>query len=104
MAHLSVEPDTLIPMCAARPEKLPPSVAPSGLELVPTPERSAALLALLDGRRRLYIRFRMGGTPVGGNVAYACALRSNALPFHPPGGETLWSPALRIRVRGLEAE
>ena len=92
-------PDTLIPMCAARPEKLPSSVAPSGLELIPTPERIDALLALLEGRRRLYIRFRMDGAPVGGNVAYACALRSNALPFRPPGGEILWSPALRIRVR-----
>ena len=96
--------DALIPMCAARPEMLPAHLASGALESHPSPERIDALLALLDGSRRLYIRFRMGGAPVGGNVAYACALRSNSLPFVTQGGKLHWNPALRIRVRGPQPD
>ena len=87
-----------------RPGALPPGLAPVARKPHPTPERIEALLALLDGRRRLYIRFRMGGAPAGGSVAYACALRSNALPFRSEGGDLRWKPALRIRVLGLQAD
>jgi len=99
LTEMGPAPDSLIPMCATKPGGAPAHLATDALDAQPTPERIAALVALLDGRQRLFIRFRVGGVPVGGNVAYACALRSNALPFRSQGGELHWSPALRIRVR-----
>ena len=101
LTEMGPAPDAMIPMCAMRPGALPPHLASAVLEPHPTPKRIEALLALLDGRQRLYIRFRMGGAPAGGSVAYACALRSNAQPFRSEGGDLTWKPALRIRVRGL---
>lgn len=57
------------------------------------------LRARLRGKRELWVRYSLGNAAISQDVAYASAVRANALPHRLLDGTLLWSPALRIRVK-----
>ncbi|MFO1010296.1 MAG: serine/threonine-protein kinase [Planctomycetota bacterium] len=59
----------------------------------------SSMPARCGDRRELLLRFRVSPATVGIDNASTAALRTNAMPQWPPGGELVWQPALRVRIK-----
>ena len=59
----------------------------------------SSMPARCGDRRELLLRFRVSPATVGIDNASTAALRTNAMPQWPPGGDLVWQPALRVRIK-----
>jgi serine/threonine protein kinase len=98
--ELGPSPDSAFPVAGFHGKGIADEPAVAGLPASPraTPQERK-LVALMQGRERLFVRFVIGPTLAGDAYAYGQALRAES---GPEGAD--WSPAIRLRMRMLSTE